>query len=31
MDKEKIDDEKVAEKMKSFEKAVHDGKEGLRN
>lgn len=29
MDEEKIDDEKLAEKFKILEKAVHEGKEGI--
>lgn len=31
MDEEKIEDIKVAEKFKVLEKAVHEGKEGVRN
>jgi len=31
MDEEKIEDEKISERMKQLEKAVHEGKEGIRN
>lgn len=31
IEKEKISDEKITEKMKQLEKAVHEGKEGARN
>jgi len=31
MDEEKIEDEKITEWMKTLEKAVHEGKEGIWN